>query len=207
MWSDPITGRRRPTLTGVSFTRGGYHRIASSVPHGTGGYEVHRPDHWLLAGTGPAPRRPARRRRRRRRLRVRRLRADDRRRPARPGPHGFDVVATAPATPFDEHTTPLPLAPGGRYELEFHAERLGVDPESLRHGHAVLGCRAGRRRRRHRRHRRLHRLGLRPRRPRRRPRDPQHPPCPERPEPGRVSTLGDPSTPVDSRTTRRDPGG
>ena len=38
-------------MTGVSFTRGGYHRIASSVPNGTGGYEVHRPEHWLLAGT------------------------------------------------------------------------------------------------------------------------------------------------------------
>ncbi len=54
------------------------------------------------------------------------------------------MVATAPATPFDEHTTPLPLAPGGRYELDFHAERLGMDPEALRHGHAVLGCRPGR---------------------------------------------------------------
>ena len=85
----------------MSFTRGGYHRIASSVPHGTGGYEVHRPDHWLLAGTG--------------------LRRGDQlgaavgvvgyecdgceltygRRACRPGPPGFEVVATAPATPFD----------------------------------------------------------------------------------------------------------
>ena len=75
------------------------------------------------------------------------------------GPDGFEVVATAPATPFDRHTTPLPLAPGGRYELEFHAERLGthLPPDALRHGHAVLGpYDPG-----HGGHRRLHRLGLR----------------------------------------------
>jgi N,N-dimethylformamidase beta subunit-like, C-terminal len=146
MWSDPITRRPETTMTGVSFTRGGYHRIASSVPRGTGGYEVHRPDHWLLDHTG--------------------LRRGDQLGAAGPGgggvvgyecdgceltfggglptgPDGFTVVATAPATPFDESTTPLPLAPGGRYELEFHAERLGLAPEVLRHGHAVLGCRAG----------------------------------------------------------------
>ncbi len=51
MWADPITGRPEAEMTGVSFTRGGYHRIASSVPNGTGGYEVHRPEHWMLAGT------------------------------------------------------------------------------------------------------------------------------------------------------------
>jgi hypothetical protein len=144
MWSDPITGRPETTMTGVSFTRGGYHRVASSVPHGTGGYQVHRPEHWLLEGTG--------------------LRRGDQLGAITDGgggvvgyecdgceltlvdglptgTDGFEVVATAPATPFDEHTTPLPLAPGGRYELEFHAERLGVAPDVLRHGHAVLGCR------------------------------------------------------------------
>jgi hypothetical protein len=138
MWADPITGRPETELTGVTFTRGGYHRIASAVPQGTGGYEVHRPDHWLLDGTG--------------------LRRGDQlgaevgvvgyecdgceltyEQGLPTGPDGFEVVATAPATPFDRDTTPLPLAPGGRYELEFHAERLGVDAEALRHGHAVLG--------------------------------------------------------------------
>ncbi|HEX8804563.1 MAG TPA: hypothetical protein VF743_10225, partial [Acidimicrobiales bacterium] len=54
------------------------------------------------------------------------------------------VVATAPATPFDRRTTPLPLAPGGEHELEFHARRLLGDDspaacDRLRHGHAVLG--------------------------------------------------------------------
>jgi hypothetical protein len=116
------------------------------VPRGTGGYEVHRPEHWLLEGTG--------------------LRRGDQLGAAGPGgggvvgyecdgcdltfvdglptgPDGLTVIATAPATPFDERTTPLPLAPGGRHELEFHADRLGLAPEVLRHGHAVFGCRAG----------------------------------------------------------------
>ena len=53
---------------------GGYHRIFRSVPRGAGGYEVHRPDHWLLDGTDLRRRRPPRRRVRRRRLRVRRVR-------------------------------------------------------------------------------------------------------------------------------------
>jgi hypothetical protein len=150
MWADPITGRPETALTGVSFTRGGYSRIYRSAPRGAGGYEVHRADHWLLAGT--------------------RLRRGDLL-GAAPGvvgyecdgcdlaledglpvatgaggtPAAFEVVATAPATPFDEDTTPLPLAPGGEYELPFHARRLlGADSpenrERLRHGHAVLGA-------------------------------------------------------------------
>jgi hypothetical protein len=144
MWCDPIVDRPETQLTGVTFTRGGYHRIASSVPNGSGGYEVHRPDHWLLEGTG--------------------LQRGDLL-GAAAGVVGYecdgceltlrdgipvdatgtiDVVATAPATPFDRETTPLPLAPGGRYELEWHAERvLGDDSRAnqdrLRNGHAVLG--------------------------------------------------------------------
>src|SRR5262249_14102513 len=59
-------------------------------------------------------------------------------------PRTFEILATAPATPFDRDTTPLPLAPGGEYELEFHARTLLGDDgpascERLRHGHAVLG--------------------------------------------------------------------
>jgi hypothetical protein len=149
MWSDPLTKRPETTMTGLSFTRGGYARTARSVPRGSGGYEIHRPDHWLLAGT-----------------RLRRgdlLGAPDvivgyecdgcdlalvDGLPTATGtggtPSTFEVVATAPATPFDRHTTPLPLAPGGDYELEFHARRLLGDDspancERLRHGHAVLG--------------------------------------------------------------------
>jgi len=149
MWADPLLGRPEAALTGVSFTRGGYHGIHRSVPRGTGGYEVHRPDHWLLAGTGLE--------------RGDQLGAAARvvgyecdgceltlvdGRPEPTGadgcPPGFAVVATAPATPFDEDTTPLPVAPGGEYELVFHARRLLGDDspgarDRLRHGHAVLG--------------------------------------------------------------------
>jgi hypothetical protein len=149
IWSDPLLARPETHLTGLSFTRGGYSRTAASVPAGSGGYQVHRPDHWLFAGT--------------------RLRRGDLLGagpvvvgyecdgcelamvdglPVATGaggtPAGFDILATAPATPFDRHTTPLPLAPGGEYELEFHAARLfGEDTPAtrarLRHGHAVLG--------------------------------------------------------------------
>jgi hypothetical protein len=150
MWADPLLDRPEAALTGVSFTRGGYARTARSVPGGSGGYEVHRPGHWLLEGTGLA-------------------RGDvlggevivvgyecdgcdlELRHglPAATGvggtPAGFEVVATAPATPFDAETTPLPLPPGGEYELEFHARRLLADAspaaqDRLRAGHAVLGA-------------------------------------------------------------------
>ena len=77
---DLVGPDRRPArnaLTGVTFTRGGYHRIGRSVRRGSGGYEVHRPEHWLLDGTGLGAAicsaRP-----RRGRLRVRRLRHDAR---------------------------------------------------------------------------------------------------------------------------------
>lgn len=149
MWADPIVGRPEAALTGVSFTRGGYARTFRSVQRGSGGYEVHRPDHWLLAGTrsrrgdvlgGAAV--------------VVGYECDGCDLALRDGlpvatgaggtPAGFEVVATAPATPFDRDTTPLPLAPGGEYELDFHARRLLGDDsaenrERLRHGHAVLG--------------------------------------------------------------------
>ncbi len=150
IWSDPIVGRPETELTGVTFTRGGYHRIARSVRMGTGGHEIHRPDHWLLDGTrlargdllGAAATTVG-------------YECDGCALTLRDGvpvavatsgtPDDFEVVGTAPATPFDRETTPLPLAPGGAYELEFHAERLRGDTspaslEALRNGHAVLGA-------------------------------------------------------------------
>ncbi|MEM7272214.1 MAG: N,N-dimethylformamidase beta subunit family domain-containing protein [Actinomycetota bacterium] len=54
MWSDPRIGRPEPSTTGLTFTRGGYHRIGLAVPEGSGAYTVHRPDHWALDGTGLA---------------------------------------------------------------------------------------------------------------------------------------------------------
>lgn len=149
IWSDPLIGRPENQLTGVSFTRGGYARMADKVRHGSGGYRVHRPEHRLLAGTG--------------------LGWGDELGAAhtvvgyecdgcdmtlvdgRPEPTGidgtpatFEIVATAPAEPFDERSTLAPLAQGGRWELEWHAEKVlgATDPDAqqrLRWGHAVLG--------------------------------------------------------------------
>ena len=52
MWSDHLLGRPENAMTGVSFARGGYHRIGKRVTAGAGGYTIHRADHWLFAGTG-----------------------------------------------------------------------------------------------------------------------------------------------------------
>jgi hypothetical protein len=59
-------------------------------------------------------------------------------------PTDFEILAVAPAEPFDHHNAPRPVAPGARSEIEFHAWRaLGDDTtatvERLRHGHAVMG--------------------------------------------------------------------
>ena len=53
-WSDPLVGRPENTTTGLSFTRGGYHRMGLAVAEGDGTYTIHRPDHWALSGTGLA---------------------------------------------------------------------------------------------------------------------------------------------------------
>lgn len=51
MWSDPWIGRPENTTIGLSFSRGGYHRIGQGAPRGAGAYTVWRPDHWALDGT------------------------------------------------------------------------------------------------------------------------------------------------------------
>ncbi len=149
IWSDPLIGRPENELTGVSFIRGGYARMASRVRNGSGGYTVHRPEHRFLDGTGlgwgdilgadatvvgyeadgcdmtlvdgvPVP-----------------TGVDG-------TPATFEILASSPVQPFDESSTLAPLAEGGRYELEFHAERLlgSIDHASqarLSRGHAVFG--------------------------------------------------------------------
>jgi hypothetical protein len=52
MWSSRIIGKPENTLTGLSFTRGGYARTGMTVPRGSGGYTVYRPEHWVFKGTG-----------------------------------------------------------------------------------------------------------------------------------------------------------
>ena len=50
MWSNVLVGRPENTLTGVSFTYGGYHKFFEFG--GEGCYTVHQPEHWIYAGTG-----------------------------------------------------------------------------------------------------------------------------------------------------------
>ena len=50
-WSDPLIGRPETSTIGLTFTRGGYHRVGDAVPRGAGGYTVVAPEHWVFAGT------------------------------------------------------------------------------------------------------------------------------------------------------------
>lgn len=52
LWSHHLVGRPENQLTGVGFLWGGYHRSHGQLMDGSGAYEVHRPDHWILEGTG-----------------------------------------------------------------------------------------------------------------------------------------------------------
>jgi len=49
-WSNRLIKRPENQLTGVSFTYGGYHAFGEQP--GDGNYIIHRPDHWMFAGTG-----------------------------------------------------------------------------------------------------------------------------------------------------------
>ena len=51
LWSHHLVGRPENTLTGVGFLYGGYHLSHGQYMDGSGAYTVHRPDHWLFAGT------------------------------------------------------------------------------------------------------------------------------------------------------------
>jgi hypothetical protein len=149
MWSDHEIGRPENGMTGVSFSRGGYHRIGKRVTNGLGGYTVHRPDHWLFDGTGigygdilgangitvgyecdgcaftyvdglPVP-----------------THEDG-------TPETFQILGTAPAAHFTRTTATRPPGPNEPSEIEFIAARLfGTrDParvQRLAAGHAVLG--------------------------------------------------------------------
>ena len=51
LWSHPRIGRPENELTGVTFARAGYARAGGASPAGSGGHTVHRPEHWVFAGT------------------------------------------------------------------------------------------------------------------------------------------------------------
>ena len=149
-WSDVLVGRPENLMTGVSFTRGGYHRIGRNVTNGLGGYTVHRAGHWIFEGTG--------------------LGYGDvlgagatvvgyecdgcvfTYRDGLPYPTGeegtpstFEILGTCPTQHFTRESAPRPPKPGEPSELEYIASRVfGTrDPaamERIRHGHAVLGA-------------------------------------------------------------------
>ena len=149
-WSDVIVARPENTMTGVSFTRGGYHRIGLNVTNGLGGYTVHRPGHWMFEGTG--------------------LGYGDvlgagatvvgyecdgcvfTYRDGLPYPTGedgtpstFEILGTCPTQHFTRETAPRPPKPDEPSELEYIAARIfgtrdAEAMERIRHGHAVLGA-------------------------------------------------------------------
>ncbi|MGC9960419.1 MAG: N,N-dimethylformamidase beta subunit family domain-containing protein [Acidimicrobiales bacterium] len=149
MWSDHLIARPENEMTGVSFSRGGYHRIGKAVAVGAGGYTVYRPEHWVFEGTevvygdvigassvtvgyecdG----------------------CDFTMRDGLPYPTGsdgtppdFEMLGLAPARPFGRDNSPRGVPDGARSECEFIAWRvLGrEEPEDVarfEHGHAVMG--------------------------------------------------------------------
>jgi hypothetical protein len=52
LWSHHLVKRPENLLTGVGFLWGGYHRSHGQFLDGKSEFTVHRPDHWLFAGTG-----------------------------------------------------------------------------------------------------------------------------------------------------------
>ncbi len=150
IWSDPLVGRPENHMTGLTFTRGGYHRIGKRAPLGAGGYTVMRPDHWLFAGTdleygdllGAA-------------VTAVGYECDGCSMQIGPDgllvptgedgtPDGFEILAVAPAAPFDRRTAVRPVPDDELSEAEFQAWRVlgSSDADTCRrlaHGSAVLG--------------------------------------------------------------------
>ena len=51
LWSHHLVGRPENQLTGVGFLWGGYQRSHGQFMDGPGSFKVHRPEHWVFAGT------------------------------------------------------------------------------------------------------------------------------------------------------------
>jgi hypothetical protein len=148
-WSDRLVGRPENHLTGVSFVRGGYHRIGRAVASGLGGYTVYRPEHWVFEGTdvgyGDV-------------IGVDAVTVgyecdgcDFTFRDGLPYPTGsdgtpvdFEILGLVPVEHFNRTNSPRGVPDGVPSELEFIASRvLGShepdDVERLAHGHAAMG--------------------------------------------------------------------
>ena len=52
IWSHHLVQRPENRLTGVGFLWGGYHKSHGQLMDASGAFTVHRPDHWIYAGTG-----------------------------------------------------------------------------------------------------------------------------------------------------------
>ncbi len=150
MWSDRLLERPENHMTGVSFVRGGYHRIGKRATRGAGGYTIHRPKHWLFEGTG---------------IDYGDLLGaagttvgyecdgcDFDYRDGLPHPTGIDgtpenftILGTVPAAHFTRDTATRPPPPDQPSEAEYIASRaIGggrtpADVERFSHGHAVFG--------------------------------------------------------------------
>jgi len=150
MWSDRLIERPENHMTGVSFARGGYHRIGKRATRGSGGYTVHRPDHWLFEGTdigygdliGAVGTTVG-------------YECDgcdfeyQDGLPVATGidgtPADFKILGTVPAAHFTRETATRPPPPDQPSEVEFIAARMidggrtPADVERFSHGHAVFG--------------------------------------------------------------------
>lgn len=149
MWSDRILERPENLMTGVSFSRGGYHRIGRAVGNGSGGYTVYQSDHWVFEGTdvgyGDLIGAKA--------VTVGyecdgcELTMVD----GLPTPTGNDgtpptlrVLGITPVQHFNRVNAPRGVADGAPSENEYIARRVfgtsePADVERLAHGHAVMG--------------------------------------------------------------------
>ncbi len=149
MWSDHLIGRPENEMTGVSFSRGGYHRIGRAVAAGLGGYTVFRPEHWVFDGTeavyGDVIGAQA--------VTVG-YECDGCEMTMRDGvphptgadgtPKDFQILGMAPARPFGRDNSPRGVPDRARSECEFIAWRvLGSetlqDVARFEHGNAVMG--------------------------------------------------------------------
>lgn len=149
MWSDRLLERPENSLTGVTFTRGGYHRIGRAVGRGSGGYTVYRPEHWAFDGTavvygdliGAAAVTVG-------------YECDGCEMAFRDGlphptgadgtPTDLEILAITPVQHFNRVNAPRGVPEGFPSENEYIADRvLGAhDPDTvarLAHGHAVMG--------------------------------------------------------------------
>lgn len=151
IWSHALTRRPENEMTGLSFTRGGYARLAGATPASAGGYTIYRADHWALAGTGlsygdqlGAD------------LSLVGYECDGCALTLRDGlpfptgedgtPPNFEIIGIAPVALWTRQTAPEGLYPEGSLsDLELVCQQVAGNRDEatlqrFAHGHAVMGC-------------------------------------------------------------------